>query len=130
MVSGNAFQTEPQSFSVKFTGDNIYVPVTAMAIRLSDSIPWPILAAYVAAVYLTYSVCLVVYRLYLSPLSKFPGPKLAAATQWYETHYELFYDGGGMFTKKIKKLHEQYGKSYTDKHWIFLLFIASILFRP
>ncbi|KAF1351423.1 cytochrome P450 [Delphinella strobiligena] len=33
---------------------------------------------------------------------------LAAATQWYETYYELVPNGGGMFTKRIK-MHDQYG---------------------
>lgn len=72
--------------------------------------PWPVLAASAAGLYLLHSFLLVLNRVYLSPLSRFPGPKLAAATQWYETYYEMFYRGGGMFTKHIKQLHEEYGQ--------------------
>ena len=61
---------------------------------------------YLVGAYVVYCACLVIWRLYLSPLRRFPGPKLAAATQWYETYFEMFHDGGGMFTKHIKSLHE------------------------
>jgi len=71
---------------------------------------WSLLPAVFAGSYLLYCVALIVYRLYISPLAKFPGPKLAAATQWYETYYEMFYNGGGMFTKRIKEMHGQYGR--------------------
>jgi hypothetical protein len=57
---------------------------------------------------LLYSVVVVIYRLYLSPLSKFPGPKLAAATLLYEAYYDVIL--GGQYTFKIKELHEQYGE--------------------
>jgi hypothetical protein len=36
-----------------------------------------------AALVLLYLIGGAVYRLYLSPLAKFPGPKLAALTLWY-----------------------------------------------
>lgn len=39
--------------------------------------------ATIAAVIL-YTVYGAIYRLYLSPVAKFPGPKLAALTFWYE----------------------------------------------
>ncbi|TVY90608.1 Cyrochrome P450 monooxygenase, partial [Lachnellula willkommii] len=49
----------------------------------------------------------VVRRLYFSPLSKFPGPKLAAATILYEAYYDVI--KYGQYTFKIKELHKKYG---------------------
>ncbi|KAK4675698.1 hypothetical protein QC764_0080780 [Podospora pseudoanserina] len=46
-------------------------------------------------------------RLYLSPLSRFPGPNLAALTGWYEFYYDIIKDG--QFCLKVQKLHEEYG---------------------
>ncbi|KAF2231043.1 putative cytochrome P450 [Viridothelium virens] len=70
-----------------------------------------ILLIIVALIYLLYCTGLVIYRLFLSPLSRFPGPKLAAVTDWYEVYFDLFANGGegGQFTWHIKRLHEQYG---------------------
>ncbi|KAG0645178.1 Cytochrome P450 monooxygenase [Hyphodiscus hymeniophilus] len=54
-----------------------------------------------------YTLALVIYRLYFHPLSKFPGPKLAAATLWYEFYFDVNKKGAYIF--KIRDLHEQYG---------------------
>lgn len=69
------------------------------------------LLASVIIVYALYSLTLAVYRLYFSPLAKFPGPRLAAASDWYEVYWDLFSNSGegGQFTRHIKKLHEKYG---------------------
>ena len=48
------------------------------------------------------------YRLYFHPLSKVPGPRLAALTSWYEVYYDLIQSA--QFPWKIMKLHEKYGK--------------------
>jgi hypothetical protein len=47
------------------------------------------------------------YQAYFSPLAKFPGPKLAAFTFWYEFYHDVVL--GGQYVFKIKELHEQYG---------------------
>lgn len=60
-----------------------------------------------AAALLTYVVGLVVYRLYWHPLARFPGPRLAAVTSWYEGYYEIVKNGH--YSRKISKLHDQYG---------------------
>lgn len=50
---------------------------------------------------------LAIYRLYLSPLARFPGPKLAALSKWYEAYYEIVLNG--KFSFHIEDLHRQYG---------------------
>lgn len=57
--------------------------------------------------FLIYFASLVIYRLYWSPLAKIPGPKLAAATFWYEFYYDVI--RRGRYTWKIGELHEEYG---------------------
>ena len=56
-----------------------------------------------------YFIGVGIYRLYFHPLAGFPGPKLAALTQWYETYYELFKKPGGQFMFQCHKLHDIYG---------------------
>ena len=65
--------------------------------------------ALVALSFVLYLSSLVFYRLYLSPLARFPGPKLTAITGWYESYFELFKGGGGQFVFQIKKWHDEYG---------------------
>ena len=65
---------------------------------------------------LLYFSSLVVYRLYLSPLAKFPGPKLAAATYLFEIYYDVV--KRGKYTFKIRDLHAQYGKCLCFHRWM------------
>jgi hypothetical protein len=60
------------------------------------------------ALLIVYLVCLTVYRLYLSPLAIFPGPKLAALTLWYEFYYDVV--KRGKYTWKIGEMHKKYGR--------------------
>ncbi|KAL8851803.1 MAG: hypothetical protein Q9221_003317 [Calogaya cf. arnoldii] len=60
-----------------------------------------------SSIFIVYNIALVIYRLYFSPLAKFPGPKLAAATLWYEYYYDVVQRG--RYTWKIAELHAQYG---------------------
>ena len=60
----------------------------------------PVLFVYIAGLYL--------YRLFLHPLSKFPGPKLAAISNWYEFYWDVVRQGD--FTRHIQELHRKHGK--------------------
>lgn len=54
------------------------------------------------------------WRLFLSPLKTFPGPKLAALTLWYEFYYDIVKSGGGNYVWEIEKMHKKYGNT-SDK---------------
>ena len=58
-----------------------------------------------------YLACLAIYRLYLSPIAKFPGPRLAALSLWYEFYHDVV--RGGQYCFKINELHDQYGTNNT-----------------
>jgi hypothetical protein len=80
-----------------------------------------------------YIFGLCVYRLYFHPLSKFPGPKLAAVSdfwicsRWYGSNFVLGgmdlipkvkskvenliqFRIGGYWPREIEKVHREYGK--------------------
>ncbi|KAK8046184.1 cytochrome P450 [Apiospora saccharicola] len=68
-----------------------------------DLISWQRLGITIAV----YFTTLAFYRLFLHPLSRFPGPRLAAASRWYEAYYDVVKDGQYVF--KIAELHKRYG---------------------
>ncbi|KAL8927926.1 MAG: hypothetical protein Q9172_001152, partial [Xanthocarpia lactea] len=57
--------------------------------------------------FLIYCVLLANYRLYFSPLAKFPGRKLAALTLWYEFYFDVVKQG--VYIWEIEKMHKEYG---------------------
>lgn len=68
-----------------------------------------------------YCVGLVIWRLFFHPLSKFPGPRLAAVTRWYEFYYDVV--RGGISVKRYPALHKQYGmlSAYSTTRRVFIL---------
>lgn len=67
----------------------------------------PLLAA-LTAFFVVYLISVAIHRLYFHPLAKFPGPKLAALTGWYETYFDVL-AGIGLYIWEIEKMHEKYG---------------------
>ncbi|KAJ6070453.1 hypothetical protein N7467_011772 [Penicillium canescens] len=55
----------------------------------------------------TYLIAKSIYRLYFHPLSKIPGPKLAAITGAYEFYFNVV--KRGMFIWEMERLHKIYG---------------------
>ncbi|ETI26947.1 hypothetical protein G647_10046 [Cladophialophora carrionii CBS 160.54] len=68
---------------------------------------WLGLIGYLVIFKLAYDVALAIYRITLHPLAHFPGSKLAAATYWHETYYDVF--RGHQYVWKIQEMHRQYG---------------------
>lgn len=70
-----------------------------------------------AGLWLGYRVALALYNISpFHPLSKFPGPKIAAASYVYEAYYDWILQG--RYGRRIEKMHEQYGKCLNDSGWI------------
>lgn len=79
-----------------------------------------------------YFIGLGVYRLFFSPLAKFPGPKLAALTFWVEFYHDVV--RRGQYTFEIVKMHEKYGECIeTDalrtQKWLFNTFSLGPIVR-
>ncbi len=54
------------------------------------------------------TITLLIYRLVFSPLASVPGPKIAAATGWYEFYYDCILAGKYIF--EIERMHNIYGE--------------------
>lgn len=65
------------------------------------------LALFSLAVLVAALVSRVLYRLTLHPLSRFPGPRIAAVTNLYAVYYDLISDQS--LIKHLKELHDTYG---------------------
>lgn len=83
---------------------------TTMSFKLEDISLIQMLASFVAA-FITYVVGRAVHRAYFSPLSRFPGPKLAAITYLYEFYYDWWL--GGQYIFEIERLHKKHGQLNT-----------------
>lgn len=71
------------------------------------------LKASVAFILGLYLVGLLIYRLWLSPIAKFPGPRIVAITGWYETYFDVVKKG--KFLHEIEKMHAKYGDNPWNK---------------
>ena len=75
----------------------------------SVNLNYEMLVFMLSSVLITYTFYGIISRLYLSPIAKFPGPRLAAISLWYEFYHDVM--KRGRYTWKIGELHKQYGRS-------------------
>ena len=74
---------------------------------------------YGACASIVFVIGLWIYRAFFDSLSHFPGPKLAAASMWYEIYYDVVKKG--QYTWEIARMHEKYGKSSTSIAYTYQL---------
>lgn len=70
-----------------------------------------LVACFLLGSVLAYGLASLVYRFHIHPLSKFPGPRLAAVTGLYEIYFSIW--GVSSFDDEIERMHQEYGKWYT-----------------
>ena len=74
-----------------------------MAVTAVNAFLWTSAAIFI------YQGSLVIYRLLFHPLARFPGPKLAAATHWWECIQDIFAGQGGDYVNQVERMHNDYG---------------------
>lgn len=66
--------------------------------------------ATLVLLWVAYQIALMLYNISpFHPLSRFPGPKIAAASYLYEAYYDWILVG--RYGKVIKRMHDKYGAS-------------------
>jgi hypothetical protein len=73
---------------------------------------WTLILALIGRV--VELVARVVYNIFFHPLSKFPGPSWAKATEWWKTYIEVVKQES--MTDVLVRLHKQYGVSSKVSH--------------
>ena len=79
----------------------------ASIVEFQSALSFSRIAAVFLATILVYTVSLAIYRLWLSPLSKIPGPKLAALTGLYEFYWDCL--KVGQYKWRVEEMHAKYG---------------------
>lgn len=59
------------------------------------------------AILMLHRLGTILYNIFLHPLSKFPGSKLAAAGPYYEFYFDVIRDGTYLW--EIERMHNIYG---------------------
>lgn len=82
---------------------------TSQGIHLVPQFPTPERAFFALfSLGILYTFWKSVYNLYFHPLRKYPGPRLAALSKWYEFYFDVY--KGGRMPKNLVELHKVYGK--------------------
>ena len=76
------------------------------------------LACFLLGSAVAYNLVMVIYRLHLHPLNRFPGPRLAAATGLYEIYFSVWGTDG--FKDEIEEMHQIYGRFVDTRMRLFL----------
>lgn len=81
--------------------------VQLMQSLVSHRVP-PVVGLVALALIVFYYTGKVIHRLYFHPLSRFPGPRIAAATHLYEAYWD--YCRKGQYLFEIERMHQKYGE--------------------
>jgi cytochrome P450 len=81
----------------------------SQVMEVDRPLPWAAstIAVYSLGALLLYFIGVAIYRLYLCPEARFPGPRIAGLTYWYEYYYDVYLPGRYIF--HIQELHKRYG---------------------
>jgi hypothetical protein len=98
-----------RSFPTRLLLSNVtkFPDMTILSSTLA-TVDLPVTLVSLLVVSVLYFCYVTVYRLILSPIAHFPGPKLAAWTYWYEFWYDVVAEPE--YTFKIGRLHKEYGR--------------------